>query len=159
MVPIRQYRTFWEFVQLRIPEIKTVKVVSAEVQMQNFISEVQTDDVLLIAVIPSSETEASSVDDLEDLSPCYIFVLKKTTRADMDEEDRFSDQEVTQAIMNSVMELMWSLAEDFDHQDQNTRLMRRLNLNKMHIDPEYDALGCNGWSLSFTLKTKGMFNE
>ena len=45
MVPIRQYRTFWEFVQLRIPEIKTVKVVSAEVQMQNFISEVQTDDV------------------------------------------------------------------------------------------------------------------
>jgi len=159
MVPIRQYRTFWEFVQLRIPEIKTVKVVSAEVQMQNFISEVQTDDVLLIAVIPSSETEASSVDDLEALSPCYIFVLKKTTRADMDEEDRFSDQEVTQAIMNSIMELMWSLAEDFDHNDQYSRLMRRLNLNKMRVDPEYDTLGCNGWSLSFTLKTKGMFNE
>jgi hypothetical protein len=35
-------------------------------------------------------------------------------------------------------------------------IMRRLDLNKLHTEPEYNYLGCTGWSLSFLLKSKNL---
>ncbi len=159
MVPVRTYRTFWEHMKTLVPQVNTVYLFATEKELTKYIAEVTTNDILLLALIPSSDTKAANIDNLTEVAPCVIFILRKTTDGDLSPEQLFEDREITQGVMNAVKQKMWDMAGDFDHQDANTRLMRRLILNGMHTDPEYNYLGCNGWSLAFGLDTKGIFNE
>ena len=159
MVPIRTYKGFWDYLKTVITTIDWVFVVSDLPEIKEYIKKVADGDILLVAVIPSSDTDAMNTDNLEETDSCYVFLLKKNSRMDLTPETLFSDREETQQIITQIKHTMWQLASDFDHEDVNTRLMRRLLLNKMHTDPEYDFLGCDGWSLSFTLNTAGMSNE
>ncbi len=159
MVRAKTYKEFWENMNLLVPSIDRVKVVSDEVQVQKFIKDVENGEVILVAVLPSVDTEAFNLDNIKISESCYVFILKKSSERDQDDNDWINDVDSTQEICEDVITQMLRMAEDFDSQDSNTLMMRRLNPDKIHIDTEYQYMDCNGRSFVFTMKTEGIKNS
>ncbi len=57
------------------------------------------------------------------------------------------------AYPGTAREIIGQMIADRFDANGRCQLMSRLDLNRMHIDPEYNYYGCNGWSLSFNLQT------
>jgi hypothetical protein len=155
MVPINSYDSFWKHIA-QIVGITQVLLVSDEAELANCIKEVADQATILVAVIPPSDTDARDNDNLLEADPCVIFVVQKIDPKDYTYEQMLKARSDTQALMTSVKLQMKAHALDYDHNDAGTLIMRRLDLNKMHTEPEYNYLGCTGWSLSFLLKSKNL---
>jgi len=131
-------------------------IVADESELSESIKELNDQETVLIAKIPSSDSEALDGDNMLEKEQCLIFVLQKVDFKSMTSIERTIVRIYTQAMMTSVKVHMKALALDTDHNNEYTVLMRRLDLNGMHTDPEYDYMGCTGWSLSFLLKSKNL---
>lgn len=157
MVPILDYNSFWNHVA-EICSIDRVFMVSEESEMSSYIKEVEDDCLILVAVIPSSDTEAPDIDNIEEVDSCVIFVMKKITPSNLTTSEILQVRQNTQAVITSVKNEMINHAADVCEDNAGTKLMRRLVIDKMHTDPEYNYLGCTGWSLSFLLKSVGIYH-
>ena len=159
MVAISTYKAFWEYMATVITAIDLVYIVHEESDLAAVIRDIDAGSVILFAVIPSADVEATSVDDYEEIDSCFVFVVKKSDRGSLTHDEFLAELEVTQGIIIDVKQKMIELAGDTDHcldTGSYSHLMHRLFINGMHTDPEYNLLGCNGWGLSFRLKTKGL---
>ena len=139
--------------------IDQVFIVHEESDLASVIRDIDAGGVILFAVIPSSDIEATSADDIEEIDSCFVFVVKKSDRGNLTHAEYLLELEITQAVITAVKAKMIQLSSDFDHcrtLPAYTHLMHRLFINGMHTDPEYNLLGCNGWGLSFKLKTQGI---
>lgn len=157
MVPVKTYKSYWDDLGTGL-SIDRVLMVSDESELQQQIKDVALGEKILVAVIPSSDTEAPDVDNIEEVDSCFVFILQKVSFQDIMRDELLDVQQFTQELISSVKEQM---TEDFANVNTDTpgsKLMRRLVIDKMHTDPEYNYLGCTGWSLSFQLKSIG-FNH
>jgi hypothetical protein len=159
MIAISTYKAFWEYMATVVSGINKVFIIHEEADLASAIRDIDAGEVILFAVIPSTDIEATSVDDFEEIESCFVFVVKKSDRGALTHDEFIAELEITQVIINAVKRKMIELAGDTDHcNDAGTysHLMHRLFVNGMHTDPEYNLLGCNGWGLSFKLKTTGI---
>lgn len=76
----------------------------------------------------------------------------------MTREELSRHRNATQQIITDVKKEILRLTSDYAVENNYTRLLHGLVPGRMHTDPEYNFLGCNGWSLSFAIKTKGVDN-
>jgi len=157
MVPILDYNTFWNHI-VEICNLDLFFLVSEESEMSSYIKEVEDDCMILVAVIPSSDTDAPDIDNIEEADSCVIFVMKKITPSNLTAAEILQVRQDTQAAITSVKNEMIKHAADVNNDDAGTKLMRRLVIDKMHTDPEYNYLGCTGWSLSFLIKSVGIYH-
>lgn len=158
MVPISTYESLWEYFCRKISWISRSFVVAEVDEMQSIVSDLADGEVVLMAVIPSTDIETSDFDDIEEIDTCWVFVLKKADPSSMTREELSLHRNLTQQIITEVKKDILRLSSDYDHQNNYTRLLHGLVPGRMHTDPEYNFLGCNGWSLSFSIKTKGVDN-
>ncbi len=159
MIPLSTYKSFWDYIASVITTIDMVFIVHEESDLASVIRDIESGTVILFAVIPSSDIEATNFDDYEEIDSCFVFVVKKCERGDLTHVEFIADMQVTQEIIRNVKLKMIELAANTDQclaSGSFTHLMHRLFLNGMHTDPEYNMLGCNGWGMSFKLKTKGL---
>lgn len=159
MVLISKYRDFWEYIQSVVPGIDTVLVVHEDSDLASIIRDASAGEVFLLAIVPSADTEATSHDDYEEFDACYIFVIKKSDRGNLTHREYIDEMEQMQVLMGAIKHKMIELSGDTDHcfdPDSPGHLMHRLQINGMHTDPEYNLFGCNGYGLTFKLKTKGV---
>lgn len=156
MVPISKYDSFWQHVA-SILGINHCYCVSDQAELENWIkSEVSDQETILVAVIPSSDSWADGQDNILEMDPGVIFVVKKIDPKDYTYAEMLAVRGVTQTLMTSVKMQMKAHAVDTDQNDDGTVMLRRLDFGKMHTEPEYNYLGCTGWSLSFLLKSKNL---
>jgi hypothetical protein len=161
MVSISTYKAFWDYIKSVVAGIDEVLLVHERADLQMTIKEVNENSVILMAIIPSSDTESASLDDIKEFDSCFLFVIRKSDPKDQTNDDFLTDLGSTQVIMGNVKDKMIELAGDTEHCNippAYAHLMHRLVINGMHTDPEYNVVGCNGWSLSFKLKTVGTQN-
>lgn len=158
MVPVDVYDNLWAYFCRRIQWINRYFVVAEPDEMQHIASDLSDGEVVLMAVIPSADVEAFSSDDLEEIDTCWVFILKKADLSTMSREELTEHRRLTQIIITAVKNEIIRLSSDYDVNTAYTRLLRGLVIGKMHTDPEYNFLGCNGWSISFQIKTKGVDN-
>ena len=159
MVLISTYKALWEYIATLVDGIDKVLVVHEESDLASTIRDIDAGSVLLLAIIPSADIEATSSDDYEEIDACFVFVVKKSDRGSLTHDEYLLELESTQEIITTVKAKMIEMSSDFDHCREGqsfTHLMHRLYINGMHTDPEYNLLGCNGWGISFKLKTKGI---
>ena len=159
MIAISTYKDFWEYMATVVTGIDLVYIVHEESDLASVIRDLAAGAVILFAVIPSSDIEATSNDDIEEIESCYVFIVKKSNASDLTHAEYLLQMEGTQQTMRALKNKMIELSGDTDHcQQAGTfgHLMHRLFINGMHTDPEYNLLGCNGWGLSFKLKTQGI---
>lgn len=158
MVPIQIFESFWLHIA-QLTRIDHVLMVSDEAELQNLIKEIADKETILVAVIPSSDSGADGQDNIMESDPCVIFVVEKIDPKEYTYAELLSVRESTQGLMTSVKLQMKAHALDTDHNDTGTMLTRRLDFSKMHTEPEYNYLGCTGWSLSFLLKSKNLYYD
>jgi hypothetical protein len=158
MVPINTYCSFWKYMASAVPGINRFFMVHEESDLASAIREIEAGSVILFAVIPASDIEAVSSDDYEEVDSCFVFVVKKNDRGALTHEEFITELHNTQQIMASIKHKMIELSGDRDHLTPYSHLLHGLAINGMHTEAEYNLLGCDGWGLSFRLKTKGTNN-
>lgn len=158
MVPILQYKAFWEYLITIVSGIDRARLAFDLEDFTEIVKEIEGDEIVLLAVMPSSDSEATSPDDYEEIDTVYIYLLKKCNPADLTHDEIITEMAAIQLIMHNVKHKLIELAADHEHQCSNSLigLMKNLITGSMHTDPEYNLMGCNGYGLNFKLKTTGV---
>ena len=157
MIGVKTYKSFWDYLKTYISGITTVKIVADEKELEKFLRELADKEVVLIAVIPSSDTDYSNLDNKKEDDNSVVYILKKSNQSDMTEAELLTLRDDTQVQITALKKKLYDMACDTDSVDSYTKLARRM-VPAFHTDPEYDYLGCNGWSISFKWKTNAYDN-
>ena len=153
MVPVRSYKAFWEYVATQITEIKRVICVDDESELSKKIEDVADKEIILVAPYPSSDFNPLDEDNFGDVDTCLIYLLMKINVKNETEEDILTERATTQGLLNEIRHLMLDLEAQWTNPTDYSRLMKQLIRGKQHIDRERNYFGCNGYSLSFGLRT------
>lgn len=153
MIPVRQYRAFWTNEAQKIGNIGHTLFVRTEDELNQCIKEVADKELILVAVIPSADTTAPDLDNIREHEVAIIYVLVKVSRNNMDAEDLVAIQEKAQDKIKLIKQ---SIRENSGNEEAIYHLLcRDIDLNKMHTDPEFNFLECDGYSLSLQFNTTG----
>jgi len=150
MIPLTEYKAYFEGMMRTDIRIKRVLLVINESHLAKVIKDIDDDELFMIAVIPSADVNAMNADNRGDMNAGLIYIVNKVDRKSYDDSEMLQVLGRTQSVMNNVKQKMVD-----DCQSNTVTEMTQLDLPSMHMDPEYDFLGCDGWSLSFNFKTNG----
>jgi hypothetical protein len=156
VVPVRTYKAFWEYVAQQVPGFNHVFLVDDEPELKNHIGTLADRDTILVAVYPNADLAAVDEDNLGDVDTCVVYVLMKIEPRNVTEEEQMDERALTQQLMKQIRQFMFFLEGQWDNQTDHSRLMKQLVRGKQHVDRERNYFGCNGYSLSFGLKTNGL---
>jgi hypothetical protein len=157
MVAVQTYKVFWEYMLTLVTGITQVKVVIDEEDFMEYLRDVDVETVTLLAVVPASAVEATSSDDYEEIDNIYVYILKKSNPQDLTSDEVLAELNALQTTMTAIKQKLIDMSGDFDHCDnQYICLMHKLIISSMQTAPEYNLMGCNGYGLTFKLKTKGV---
>jgi len=157
MIGVKKYKDFWDNIVNYIAGITLVKIVANEKELEKFLRDLEDKEVVLIAVIPSSDTDFLNLDNKKEDDNSVVYILKKSNQSDMTEDELLTLRDDTQAQITNLKKKLYNMVCDTDSEDSFTRMARKL-IPSFHTDPEYDYLGCNGWSISFKWKTNAYDN-
>ena len=152
MVPIREYKEYWDEMVNRITNLKEAILVSDEKDLGKKIKDVKLFPIL-VATVPSSDPDSVDEDNIGESNSCLLFVLKAVTESDRTDNKYINDMELLQVIMKAVKDNMKSDMVTCNAPGHS--LMSNLNVKSFHQDPEKNYLGCDGWSLSFKMGSVG----
>lgn len=129
-------------------------MVDDETELAGKIKEVDDRSIILVVVTPSSDINAANEDNFGDIDSCIIYVIMKIDLRGESDDDIMNERELTQNTMTAVRTFMFDLEEMCDGSDAS-QIMKQIIRGKQHVDRERNYLGCNGYSLSFSIKTNG----
>ena len=150
MIKIGTFKTYLQNIETRIDAITKVILVSTENQLVKHIDDFEETDIVLIGIIPSADSKGKDVDNIVEMETVLLFILGKTSSST--EDDEFNKMEAFQNVITALKTL---LIEDKQDTQNECNLMKGLDLNSLHTDPEYNYLGCNGYSLAFNIISHG----
>ena len=157
MVRVREYKILWEYIKSIVSGIDHLFMVDDETELTDRISQLSDGDISLVVVYPSTDSQAFDEDNIPEVDSCVIFILQKIEQRNIDDADLLDEREATQELLAAIRQCMYDLMINHSD-DSNHRIMHRLIEGKQHIDRERNYIGCNGWSLSFSLKTNAFIN-
>ncbi|MFZ4705402.1 MAG: hypothetical protein ACOYMF_05280 [Bacteroidales bacterium] len=153
MISVGTYNDYFKQLISRVSGLKSFILIANEPQLADNIRNMDDSEFpALVALIPSADSISRDPDNILETSTCLIYVLKKFEHNDQTPTTFLSVMLETQNIMQAIKLQM--LADRADHAIFS-HLLERIDLSRMHTDPEYNYLGCNGWSLSFLISTPG----
>lgn len=149
MIKIRDYKTYGDSLKTRNALITKVVLVYTEADLAKKIKEITQTDVVLMMVVPSADSNAPDYDNITEKNTHVFYVLMKPDRTDLTDATLLDLMEDTQDIIEWIKNTMIA--------DKSIcgNMMRFLEINNIHTDPEHDMSGCYGWSVSMNLKTIG----
>ena len=100
MILISTYLAFWQYMATVVTGIDEVFIVHEESDLASSIRDIEAGCVILFAVIPSTDIEATSTDDYEEIESCNVFLVKKSDRGGLTHAEYLAELEVTQAIIS-----------------------------------------------------------
>jgi hypothetical protein len=133
-----------------IAELKQDVWVTTESELSRKVPNLRADDFpLLVMVTPSFDVEGQDADNVRDVAQLLFFVLKKGGFQSEKESTQEADMNETLLIIQQIKSYLlngFPAVEDCS-------LPNHIVPHSFHIDPEFNYLGCNGWSMSFQIKT------
>jgi len=157
MIPLKIYKGLWDAIAEKVGTFNNVFCVSDESEMQDRIDQLSDQEYLLVAVIPSSNMTALDLDTVSEIDNCVLYVLQKTDPSTMTPDEILDQRSHLQWLMTEIKFMMLMLAGDTVNYNDFTLLMKKLTDGKIHTDPEYNYLGCTGWSISFDIKSNEFY--
>lgn len=152
MISIKKYKQYWEHILTEVPDLKAMALVATEEGLGKKIKD-QKDFPLLVVIIPSSDPRSPDPDNIRELNQGIIFILYHRAASDQTDDNYVEDMDNTQLIMKAVKEAMHTDMAECELEFHPE--MKELDTNSFHMDPEYNFLGCHGWSLSFQFLSTG----
>jgi len=149
MISIQDLKEFALHIQNLI-ELEKIFLVSREEQLQKFIKEIESNKAFGILVIPASKGEGENQDNYTESSILLIYLLQKVN-------DKSTDHDSYLNILAALQDKLKLLKTDFINAIDNCDhaqhiLLKKLDLKSTHTDPEFNYIGCHGWSFSFRVK-------
>lgn len=155
MISVALYKQLWDAVALSIGASEAI-LVRTEGELAQKIKSIEHANLLLIAVIPSSDTTARNNDNILENETIIVYCVKKVSHKDQDDTDMMTDMVETQNAVTAVKDYLHDHATDCDATFHN--ILKKMDFNQMRTDPEYRYFECDGYSLSVPLTTNGFFN-
>ena len=152
MIKVNLLKSYFDAMAPRVLATKTI-LVRNETELAQKIKDFANGELFLVVVIPSSDTTARNSDNILEKETIILYAIKKVSHKDQDDADVISDMIQTQECITAVKDALLEDAGDCDalmHEQ-----LSRLDFNSMHTDPEYNYLGCDGYSLSFVITSPG----
>ena len=103
---------------------------------------------VMVVVIPSYYASGGGRDDFRLTANMIIFILKRDRFQGANETSSMADMEETLTITQKVIGY---LINGFN-ETNDCVFTDGIIPSSFHIDPEFNYLGCNGWSLGFQIK-------
>jgi len=103
---------------------------------------------LLVVVTPSYSVEALDNDCAQDINQMLFFVLKRNLAQVATPESEVADADETLAIVNKIKKYLLNGFPGVE----DCIFPACVEPNSLNIDPEWNYLGCDGWSISFQIK-------
>lgn len=145
MIKIRDLNNYMDSCMSRIDLITKSHLISTENQLVKKVADFDYSDIVLIIIIPSADSKGKDVDNIIESETIIMFILGKIDESSEDDDDFIDNMEIFQ---NTVTELKELMIADKQDTESGCHLMKGLDLSSIHTDPEYNYLGCNGYSLS-----------
>jgi hypothetical protein len=102
---------------------------------------------VMVIVIPSYDASGAGRDDFRLTANVIIFILKRDRFQGANETNSMADMEETLAITQKIIGYLINGFND----SNDCVFTDGIIPASFHIDPEFNYLGCNGWSLGFQI--------
>lgn len=123
--------------------------VTTESQLSKKLGDLKaTQFPLLVVVTPSYGTDARDHDNVRDIPQMLFFVLKRNKFQSATAATEIADADETLEISRQLKSY---LINGFPGQ-HDCVIPAAIEPNSFNIDPEWNYLGCDGWSISFQMK-------
>lgn len=132
-----------------IAELNGYEWVTTESELSRKVPNKKVNDFpLLVVVTPSFDVEGQDADSVRDVAQLLFFVLKRNRGQGEKETTQVTDMDETLAI---VQQIKGYLLGGFPGVE-DCAMPNDIVPHSFHIDPEFNYLGCDGWSMSFQIK-------
>ncbi len=152
MMRIDLFKAYWDAMAIRV-EASRAMLVRDESELAQKIKQVEGAELILVTVIPSADSAAMNTDNILEREMVIVYALKKVSHRDQDDADILADMLQTQECITRVKQNL--LADAIDCDADYHEYISRVDFGKIHTDPEYNYLGCDGYSISFQLNSPG----
>ena len=143
-------RDFLNECKASMPEINHVRPVIDDSQMVKGLSEIgSVDNLLLFGVLPDYGSDTGDEDALMMDNGLDFLVLKKQEYSDMNNEDFINDM---QSVLMAVRNFVSKVYEEKNDPDK-CPMFYFLKERSFLITPVWAKSGCNGYMVSFNLRT------
>ena len=152
MIKVNLLKSYWDAMAARVGAAQTINV-RTEGELAQKIKSIKAGDLFLVAVFPSADSSARNFDNILETELIIVYALKKVSRRDQKDEDIIADMLETQLCITAVKNCMLADATNCDAYMHE--YLSRVDFNKIHTDPEYRYLECDGYSISFPISSTG----
>ncbi len=104
---------------------------------------------LLVMVTPSYNVDAQDSDSVKDISQMLLFVLMRNEFQGNKPEIEAAYADQTLAIIETIQQ---HLLNGFPSAGDDCIFPAATEPGSFNIDPEWNYLGCDGWSMTFQIK-------
>lgn len=152
MIRIDKLNLYWKRMSNRVAATQAI-LVRDESELAQKIKNIINGEMFLVVVIPSSDTRARNSDNIQELELVIVYALKKVAHKDQNDTDVINDMIQTQECITKIKGFLLDDSTNCDAIDHD--MISKIDFNKIHTDPEYNYLGCDGYSISLQLTTDG----
>lgn len=133
-----------------VPELKICLLVCDDSQLADVMKDItHSDNIILVAFIPSHEVLGTNVDNVQDLDSLLWMALEKTDVKDGHQE-MINSFKRTQIAIKKIKNQM---LEDKPNFSDCGNTMKKLEVASIKIDPIWRLAGTNGYELNYRLIT------
>ena len=152
MIKIRIFKSLWDSMAVRVDATKAI-LVRDETELAQKIKGIDSGELFLVVVIPSSDTSARDNDNILEKETVIVYCVMKVSHSNQDDADVLDCMEITQDCITALKNCLLEDAENCDSEYHT--FIKRIDFNRLHTDPEYNYLGCDGYSLSLVFTSPG----
>lgn len=156
MVDANYINTYFKSIVTRLKAdgivINNCYLVRSEPELAGDIKQLPAKEFFLAVLIPSSDTKGWNIDNLTETEGWLVYVLEKSDRKAITHDNRI----VSVANHQLIITLVKKMLRD-DIQDRSIPCNIDIDFDSMHTDPEDNFHGCEGYSLSFKVKSNDFY--
>lgn len=151
MKPSR-FRDFAQYLVDNIEGLNHKVVTVKEEHFKQYAKDIDPSKLpLLLAVIPSLDGDGPDADNYSDEEAHLMFVLTNRAASDRTPENEISDYDLTYEITQAIKDLTIDNSAECERPFHPE--LQHLVIKSFHLDPEYNFMGFDGYSISFRVKT------
>jgi hypothetical protein len=150
MVDISLLNNFCEAAVEACPSLGDHILVSSEAELKDAIGQVKVYP-LLVVVLPESKGDDHNYDNYAE-SNSGLFYIVKPLKENFSKQQRLDVWTTTQKAMQDFKKFIMEQMVEGDFMD----MLKDADWGKRDQQPEYNLMGCSGWSLNFDYSTDGL---
>jgi hypothetical protein len=156
MIDVNYINTYFKSIVIRLQSdgivINNCYLVRSETELAADIKQLPIKEFFIAVLIPSSDTKDWNIDNLHENEGWLVYLLEKSDRKGITHDNRIASVAQHQTIITKIKKMFRD-----DVQDREIPCNINIQFDTMHTDPEDNFHGCEGYSVSFKVKSNDFY--